>query len=144
MAYATVANVTSEFKNITFSVSSPVTTAEVERFIEEADAHIEGVLSQKYVTPITGTTSLIIVRQISIWLVVQRVKDILAVKSGNQSANQEQGERLDNLAKDMLKDIIDENILLSDATLLDNSDGAFDYNSNNNITQTFKAGEDQW
>lgn len=148
MAYATNAQVASEFKNITFSATSSITLDEVDRFIEEADAYIDSKLSQKYVTPITGTTSLILVRQISVWLAAQRVKDIMRVKSGATEKDQGVGKtkirRLDDMAKEMLSDILNDKLELPDASLKDTSEGVYSYVYHNNIDHKFDMENDQW
>lgn len=144
MAYCTNAQVSSEFKGITFSASSSITDTEVDRFIEEADAEIDGKVSQVYTTPITGTVSLIIVRTISIWLVKDRINKILAVKTGNDEDNQSGEESLGSRARQMLNDIVDRKLDLPDATLVTASDGVKDYNYANSIEPTFKRGTVQW
>jgi len=148
MAYATSAHISSEFKDITFSASTKVTDTEVDRFIEEADAEIDSVLSKRYVTPITGSVSLILIRQISIWLVAQRVKDILVVKTGVKGSDQgnlrNDDIRLDRKAKNMLQDIVNEKLDLVDATFLDSSGGVSSYNVDNNIGHVFDRESNQW
>lgn len=144
MAYSSVENIQSEFKNLTISATTEVTTTEVTRFIEEADAYIDGVISQKYQVPITGAMSLIIVRQISIYLVAQRVKDILEVKTGSQQSEQDGRGSFKAFAEKALKDIIDDKLLLSDATLYSPEDGVASYVSSNNVPFIFERGTEQW
>lgn len=143
--YCTVSQIESEFKNITFTVDSSVTISDVERFIEEASAYIDGVLDSVYVTPITGVVSLLIVQQVCIWLVSQRIKDIQALKTSKEPTNQITSElRLDKKAENMLKSIVKDEISLPDAIKDSSTGGVSSYNSRNNITPIFKRDTEQW
>ena len=148
MAYCTTDHVAGEFKGIVFNSTSTVTESEVIRFIAEAGAEINSTLSSRYSVPITGTESLILIRQINIMLVAQRVKDILTVKTGvtapDQGNNQGNTIRLDITARKMLQNIISEKINLTDATLLDSQSGVASYNVTNSIEPFFEKGVDQW
>lgn len=145
MAYTTVDNVASEFKNISFSATTSITTDEVTRFIDEADAYIDGRLDNIYVTPVTGVVSLLILQQISTWLVAQRVKDIQALKTGNDTTNQDGSEkRLDKKAMELLEQIIKDELQLPDATAVKSGGGVSSYNARNNIKPIFKRDEQQW
>lgn len=145
MAYSTVEQVAAEFKGITFTDTSSITITEVERFISEADAVIDGRLGQTFVVPISGTISLLIVQNISIWLVAQRVKDIQSLKTGNAPTNQiERENRLDAKAMKMLDDILNEDILLPDATLIKSTGTVSASNVTNNVERIFKRDDVQW
>lgn len=145
MAYSTVAQVASEFKNITFSATTSITESEVERFIDESDALIDAKLSQVYVTPVTGTVSLLVVQQISIWFSAQRVRDIQMLKTGQNNTNQlDGGKRLDDMAMERLDQILDDELPLPDATLLQASGAVKSYNASNNISGIFKRDSQQW
>lgn len=145
MAYSTNSQVAGEFKNISFSASTPVTDTEVDRFIEEIDQYIDSRIGKKYEVPVTGSASIIILRQISIWLVADRVKKILEIKNVNSKAVA-QGVRpgLYEEAMEMLDDIVDGDLLLPDATLLSSGDGFDSYTYANSIDPTFKRNTDQW
>jgi hypothetical protein len=77
MAYSALSDIQSEFKALTFSASTTPTSTAVGGFITQADAEIDARVGLKYVTPVTGTTSLAILQRISTMLVVGRVKKIL-------------------------------------------------------------------
>jgi len=142
--YCTAPQVEAEFKRISFTVDTAVTLAEVTRFIEEASAHIDSVLSNVYITPVTGTVSLLVLQQVCIWLVAQRVKDIQALKTSKENTDQITNEaRLDKKALDMLKKIINDEMALPDALKV-TTGSVSSYNVRNNITSIFKRDEQQW
>jgi phage gp36-like protein len=146
MAYCTQGHIESEFKDITFGAATPITDSDVARFIAEADAEIEGVLSQKYVVPVTGTTALIILRQISIMLVKARIQEILQVKTGQSDSEQEATTNPAKKARDTLDLIQKGKMGLVDATIATTGDGVRSYTSENSTTfePTFKRDQEQW
>ena len=77
MAYVTQAQIQTEFRSIVFSTTTKVTAAKVGEIIAEHDAFIDGKVYQKYVTPITGSKSLLIIRKIALDLAVGRIESIL-------------------------------------------------------------------
>lgn len=144
MAYCVLAQVIAEFKDVNISVTTPVTVADVNRFIEEADACIDSSLSQRYTVPVTGAQSLIVVRNLSIMIVAQRIKDILKVKTGKEDANQDGRGNLRGLAEKKLKAIVDRAINLTDATEKSAGAGVKSYTSSNDVPHIFERGTDQW
>lgn len=116
MAYCTVTEVASEFKGMTFTAATPVTDAEVTAFIAREDAMIDARAGLKYATPITGTSALLVVKKISLNLVVGKIKNMMAVKTGDPKADQGgPGDGLIVAAMGLLKMIVDEDIILKDA-----------------------------
>lgn len=144
MAYSTLAQVTSEFKGATFSSTSPVTDTDVSRFIDEADAEIDSVLAGKYAVPITGTASLVVVRSISIAIAADRVRGILANKSGDEKKNQIPGKSAAEVARARLKDLAEGKARLSDAPLVNANNGIQSFVVQDSFCPTFKRDEDQW
>lgn len=145
MSYCTVEQVASEFKNIKFTEDSAITIYEVQRFIAEADAVIDGKLSQVYVTPITGDVSLLIIQKISIWLVAQRIKDIQQLKTGDSRTNQlDSTVRLDKKAMDLLEQIIKDDIGLQDAQLKELTGAVSSHNAKKHLLPIFKREVVQW
>jgi phage gp36-like protein len=144
MAYCTSDQVQGEFKKLRADSTSPIDLTEIDRFIEEADAIIDSYLSKRYETPVTGATSLIIVRNISIMIVAQRIKDILRVKTGDEPTSQDGRGNLNDRAMKMLKDIVDRNIDLPDATATDTDEGVQSYVSSNEVPFIFERETVQW
>jgi hypothetical protein len=107
MSYADLSHIQSEFKDVTFDADSAVTDTEIARFLEEADAEIDMNLCGMYETPITGTTALVIVRMIEIWLVKDRVSEILLVKTGRPETTRtvgvDQGNELGRCSRTWLR-----------------------------------------
>lgn len=147
MAYCTVTDVASEFKSITFSSTTPVTDTEVTNFIAMDEAVINGRLGLKYTVPITGTSSLLIMKKISLLLVVGKVKNLMAVKSGEAKADQGgPGDPYIKQAMDMLDMIVNEDIILKDAVAAAVLGAAKSYLSNGggDYTPKFDVETTQW
>jgi phage gp36-like protein len=114
MAYTTVDNVKSMFRGIEIepeNVGSPeentaVTTEEVERFIDEVDAEINGLLYDYYDTPITGTNALLIVGRISTYKVAHIIKTILEATNENSDKKADVQTNLEKKANEMIDQII--------------------------------------
>lgn len=147
MAYCVASDVTSEFKRVDFSLAnSAVTTAEVTEFISQADQFIDSKIGLKYEVPVTGANSLKILKQISIYLVAYRIKRILEVKVATPDPNAQdvQNQNLRQIALDMLKDIVDGLLLLSDATLASSGNGVGSYAYSNDQVAQFDRDTEQW
>ncbi len=143
MPYCTPSDVTSEFKKLTLN-DSTVSTAKVTEWISQADAYIDGKIGLKYEVPITATEALKIVKQISIWLVAGRVKDVLETATGESSTEQVSRGDLAKMAKALIQEIIEGKLKLSGATLASSSDGVRSFAVDNAEEHTVKKGEDQW
>lgn len=143
MAYCTNTDVSSEFKGITFSSSTPVTADEVTEFIAQSDAVIDGYLNNKYVTPITGASSLAIVKMISIYMVSKRVKAILRVKTGGTGETENRGD-FEDMAKSLINDLKSSKLNLPDATLVQSGGGIDSYTNTNDVPHIFDRDKDQW
>ena len=145
MAYSTVANVESEFKDIDFSASTTITDTEVTAFISEADALIDATIDNRYVVPVTGAASLLILKTISIWLVKARILSILSVKTPQDKTKQDpDGPTLRKDALKMLEMISKGQLTLVDATLVDTEGGMTSYLMDATIQKQFKTNRDQW
>jgi phage gp36-like protein len=143
MSYADPSQIQSEFKDVTFDADSAVTDTEVTRFLEEADAEIDINLCGLYETPITGTTALVVVRMISIWLVKDRVSEILLVKTGRPENDQDGGSRPGERAREMLKNLAKGTLQLKDATPA-NPYAVRSYTAQNSVEFVFDADKVQW
>lgn len=145
MAYAVNADVINEFKALVTSGGAAITTTKIDEWITQAEGLINGMISNKYVTPVTGTESVKILKMITIWLVADRIKEILKVKNVNEDVDQ--GVKDGSLYKralDMLKDISKGTLPLTDATLLSSQDGLRSYAADVGLEYTFKRNTDQW
>ena len=145
MAYSTPTQVVEEFKDLQVALaSSVITTAKLTRFIEEADAEIDSILSTKYAVPIVGASALIQVRTISIWLVADRVKEILKVKNAATEVSQDVRGSLREQALKRLQDIVKGVLPLLDQDLASTSDGISSFNVSSGQEHQFRKGENQW
>jgi phage gp36-like protein len=149
MAYATAADISAEFKNITFDANSAVTDTEVTAFIAQEEAGINAVISNRYETPITGANSLLVMANISIAYVAFRVAKILNLKKDvpipekfipqilNEGAKYKE-------AKQQLMDIQSGKIILSDAVDRSSTQGVKSYNAENSIAPLWERDTNQW
>jgi len=147
MGYSTSAEIQSDFKNLTLSTTTLVTTADVEQFIVEADALIDSFIGMKYEVPVTGGASaLSLLKLFSRTLVADRVKKIMEVKQAqNTSANQDtRGAYSTKDVMAALKQIQNGDLKLSGATGLVSNGGFYSHNNANSIEPTFKKGCKQW
>lgn len=144
MAYCTNANVASEFKDITFSSSTIVTDTEVDAFIAQVDAMIDGKLGNKYTVPITGSGALLIVKMISIYLTAYRVQSILELKTGETDKETSARNKNKDSAEKMLEDIFSGKMKLTDATLSTSHDGVKGYTYSNDIEAAASVTTDMW
>jgi phage gp36-like protein len=147
MSYAASADVVGEFKDLTVASSgTAISTDDMTRFLAEADAEINSRLSVKYTTPITGTESLLLMRQIAVWLVKDRIERITEVKTG-RPVDAQKGQTPTSLrsqALELLKSICEGKIKLTDATLASTGDGVGSYSSENGTEHIFDRDTQQW
>lgn len=148
MAYATATDIVEEFKRLDIeSVDSIMTTAKVERFIDESSAEIDIYLSAKYETPITGSTSLLFLKKICIDLVAFRLVKIISIKKAVPASNDAYQEILEgrfyNEAMEKLKMLAYGKLVLPDA-VSQGSASIRSYNVANDTEPVFRKDERQW
>ena len=146
MAYSTYAEIQADFKDVTFTSTTLVKDTEVTQFIVEADSLIDSYVGKRYEVPITGTSSLSLMKLYSRTLVAERVRGILEVKQQTAQATN-QNVRSGLSTKDILKllsDIRDEKTDLVDATLLSDTGNFYSNNYTNDIQPVFKKNLKQW
>jgi len=145
MAYSTFTDVASEFRNITFGSSGALTSAEVTEFILQADQFIDSRLGLKYQVPVAGLNSLKVIKRLSIWLVTSRIKDILKVKTGIATGEQDTRENdPGKMARNELDMIVKGQLLLPDATLVSAADGFKSYSVDTAQEFIFGRDSDDW
>ena len=145
MAYCTDTEISSEFKDITFSASTAVKAAEVDDFIDQSSALIDGIISSKYEVPVVGSGSVLILKMICIWIVKARILSILSVKTPQDKTKQDpDGPTLLKQAMDMLKAIKKGDLVLNDATVVSSDDGMSSFLMNEDITYDNQVGVDNW
>lgn len=149
MSYATVAEIASEFKSITFDSNSALTDTEVGAILDQTDALINAHLSVRYITPITGAESLLILKKIEIDFASYRVAKILNLKKEIPLPDTTVIQDLNNGAafktsSKMLERIYNGDIPLPDAVPNSSATGFSDYNSANSVEPIFKRDVKQW
>lgn len=144
--YAAATDIQSEFRKIDFSASGAlVSTAEVNEFIDQVEAYVEGRVSCKYAVPITATAAIPIIKMIVTYLVKDRVSKIIKVKTNNNSAQDEE-QNLTEMAEEMLDNICSGDLKLVGQATLETDEGISSWAAQNTSTFTrkFKRGIDQW
>lgn len=89
MGYCLKEDVAADFKDITFDTNSSVKDSEVDSWIDEASAYMDTFLSSRYIVPVTGTQSLLVLKSICIYIVSDRVRNVLYTKTGVAEKNQD-------------------------------------------------------
>jgi len=149
MAYATATDIEAEFKNITFDTSSAITETEVTEYINQEEAYINAIVSNRYEIPITGNEARKILKNISIACVAYRVAKVLNLKKDvpipekfvPQAINEGAAYRE---AKKKLEMIQKGKVILDDATALSSQQGVKSYNASNNILPIWERDTRQW
>ena len=146
--YALSADVANEFRKITFDGSSDITDTRVQGFLDEAEAEINTALAVVYVTPITGTISLLIVKRIEIAIVAARVAAIIDLKrSSSQDKNIQQEFNKSGFARaarKSLEGLKNRITTLTDAELLNSDFGMSSETLDLQVEPVFDKCKQQW
>lgn len=144
-SYATNAHVASEFKDITFSGTTKVTSTEVDDFIDQAEAEINARVGKKYEVPLTNASDILIARQIVVWMVSDRVRKIIQVKDiGGEELKQgvrPPGGRKEAMA--LLKEIVSGEMELA-SDLKSSHNGVKSFSVDIEDPNTFERYVDEW
>lgn len=145
MAYCTNVDITNEFKDITFSATTSVKDTDIDAFILQAGSLIDTYLSNKYLVPVTGTGSLLLLKMICVWLVKSRVISILSVKSPVDKTKQDpDSQKLYDQAIAILKQIKAGTLKLVDAVQATSDDGMSSFLINEDIEYQFQMESNAW
>lgn len=148
--YATAEDIQADFKEITFTETTSITTEDVEQFIVESDALINAYISNRYVTPVvTGTQGLALLKLLTRSLTAARVKRILEVKQEkNADPNQNVLGVLLSVSKvmEILKALQDgdSNLVDSPELVADRPVGFHSENVSSGVEFVAKKDERQW
>jgi hypothetical protein len=146
MAYVTYSNVQTEFKNITFGSTTFPTSTTVTTLCDEEGERVDTILGAFITTPVSATTSpnfYKVIQRVVKMLVKHRIENIINTKTGAES-DQDQPPNLEKLAKDELREYID-NRTFSDAVRKSTNEyGASDYNYTNDIEAEIDVAAEQW
>ncbi len=148
MAYATDAEIQADFKDLTFSTTTNVKTADVVQFIVEADALIDAYVGTVYTVPVTTAgAGLSLLKLLSRSLVAARIKRIMEVKQ-EKNADPSQnvvGVLLSPTAvMKILTDIQKQVIALAGAAALVSGGGFFSENVNCDVEPVIEKDTKQW
>ena len=143
MAYCVNQDVVNEFKSIDV-VNGKITTAKIDVWISEADAYIDGRIGTVYTVPVTGSSSILILKNISIGLVAQRIAYILETKAITPKGDQYVPKNLIIEAEKKLTMIVNRQLILSDADEASSTGGVSSYTSENTVQRVFHQERDDW
>ncbi len=152
MTYALEADIIKEMKGIGFTSSTQVTSAAISDFLDQADALINMYIGKRYVTPATGSESLLVLKKIAVDIVVYRATKILDLKKSipipdsNVIQDITEGSAYRHSIK-LLTDIRDNKMDLPDESEINSSGGLASFHTesgNADLTPCFQKGVDQW
>jgi phage gp36-like protein len=146
MAYCTVTDISSRFKSLLISSDTAVTTTEVEGFIDQYSALIDGRIGKRYVTPVDPSDSPIstaILQLICIWFVVAEVEPIVGQAPVKDSKGESRQKTFHEMAEDALAKIESGQTMLPDAEAV-SSNTLSSYNVTNSVEAVFQKCRRQW
>lgn len=147
--YAVASDVQNEFKGIDFVNGQVTTTAKVDEFILEVEAQLDGLIAGKYLVPVTGSVSVLLLKMMTIFLVKARILDIISVKTGKKEVDQG-GSGAQDLREQVLGDdgmiakIKSNDLKLIDAVVSVSGGGVSSYTSTHCIEPIFQKEKRQW
>jgi len=144
VAYCLNSDVQNEFKSLAFNAAT-VSTTKVDEWIEQASALMDTILGSQYVTPVTGTRALEVMKMICVWLVADRVREVLQLLPGANAASQEFSRDYFRRANDFLESLRKGLITLPDAVLAGGGSGGISsYVQENGFQPVFQRDKEQW
>jgi Holliday junction resolvasome RuvABC endonuclease subunit len=148
MAYASNAEIEADFKDITFTASTNVKTADVTQFIVEADGLINSYVGTVYVVPVVvAGEGLNLLKLLCRSLVTARIKKLMEVKQETSGdANQNVLSVLLSVSQVMaiLKEIQKKDIALAGAVALTSGGGFYSNNAANDVAPVVEKDSRQW
>lgn len=134
MGYCAVEDVQTDFKKIDFSSAGAVVSSDmVEDWIDQESELINSYICNRYKVPVSDVkspASYMILKRIAIFLVSERVKNKIEVKTGiSQKDSEEKSPNYSRTPLSDLKSISDGKIHLRDAELLSSAVGSFNIDS---------------
>ena len=142
-SYTSLQAVQAEFKSVQFTALTTITSTDVEGFIAEEEAHLDGEISAVYSVPVTGSQAVSIMKKLATMRVKARILDILPVKTGKGDADQgAPGDGLREQVEKTLTKIIEKKMILPGATLRESSAGVKSYAVDEDLDHEFPAESD--
>lgn len=130
-----------------FSDAAPATNPNATKaaeIIAEIEAKINARISRKYVLPISQVEPLALLRGISLALCVERVREIMNVRTGTNNVDQIAAKTTADLARKDLERIVNGEIPLIGEVLASSGDGVRSFAVTAGDTPLFQRGVDQW
>ncbi len=140
--YCTVANLEKFLPDVTFDATSKIKETEVLEFISGHSATIDSRVNANYVTPITGTQALLVVKKICEYLSIADVGPIVIGGFG-EATDEATPKDYAKEAMDMLDKIESGELDLVDASKRTGVN-FYNYNRVNDITPKMKKETTQW
>lgn len=152
MSYATNSDLQGEFKSLSLTASTPLTTTKVDEWCLEESNFIDMYVGTKYTVPVDSGTSpkaFSLLKRLCIALVRPRMAAFLNIQAGGGSKASQSSEQAytPKDAVQTLQDIRDAKIKLVDAVLATSQDGVESFTDDNSGTlqpPTFTRGDNDW
>lgn len=106
MAYTDTAKIKAMLKDVKITSSTSPATTDVNQFIVEEEAVINGMLSEIYVTPITGAQSVAILSKVATLKVSQRIKDVIQIQGEGDGKDRDAFTNWSVMADKIMKDLL--------------------------------------
>lgn len=145
--YCSQTDIEADFKDITFDADSTVSNADLALFITSESNYIDSYISAKYVTPVIMANSPLafeLLKKICIFLVSDRVKSVLEIKTGNVGVDQKikaQSSTRKPIAD--LDRIVDGKLRLIDCQIASSDDGLA-FGITDSSYKPFSLNKQQW
>lgn len=148
MAYCTVADIQSRFKNLPIDTGTAIKTAQVQGLIDQYSASIDARIAKMYVVPVdtsSATSAAQVLKLVCIYLVVAELEPIVGQTVAKEGGNyvKSRDRVLYDQAEDMLADIETGKLELVDATRK-TSNTFVSGNVSASVCAVFKKDRTQW
>jgi phage gp36-like protein len=145
VAYATVDLIAAEAKvSSGFSDNTNPTEDTVDAIIAQIEAKLDARISRKYSLPLVDANAILIMQGISIAFCVERVREIMEVRTGSPTVEQMAAKTSADYARRDLERIVSGELPLPNTTLASSYDGVKSNNLTTGQAPFFKVGCDQW
>lgn len=145
MAYATALQVAAEAKlSGGFSEVTNPTATKAAEILAEVEAKLNARLSLKYTMPASQAANILLLRGIVLALCVERVREIMEVRSGAASVEQIQWKTTADTARKDIDAIVAGTLPLPGETLASSYDGVKSNAVTSGAKAVFKKGCQQW
>jgi len=144
MAYATMSDLTADFKEVTFDSTTAITDTDAQGFLDRSSEIIDGYIANKYEVPVvTGTKGMALLKEICLWLAKSKIMEELKIGAGPKGERSESVKTIETRAYKAL-DELKKGIMTLQGSNKAYSPSASSFGTNTTTEATFKKDEKQW